>query len=214
MEFNEKLQELRKQKNLTQEELAERLFVSRTAVSKWELGKGYPNIDTLKAISEFFNVTVDELLSGKEILNLAEQDAKHKNYADTDDYHLNHLEHALHRTVSVGTFIFRNEIERTDKTQQESEYGYDEINLCHLSKGRENQRFVKESQRQQTVYHRSRHNVAQAAHHCIAEKDVVPIRFSLVNHFLDCRNNTPTAQQVQEPRKQKNQNYGNRPCQR
>lgn len=78
MEFNEKLQELRKQKNLTQEELAERLFVSRTAVSKWELGKGYPNIDTLKAISEFFNVTVDELLSGKEILNLAEQDAKQK----------------------------------------------------------------------------------------------------------------------------------------
>ena len=44
MEFNEKLQELRKQRGLTQEELAERLYVSRTAISKWESGRGYPNI--------------------------------------------------------------------------------------------------------------------------------------------------------------------------
>lgn len=41
MEFHEKLQELRKQKNLTQEELSEILFVSRTAISKWESGRGY-----------------------------------------------------------------------------------------------------------------------------------------------------------------------------
>ena len=45
MEFSEKLQELRKSRNLTQEELAEALFVSRTAVSKWESGRGYPSID-------------------------------------------------------------------------------------------------------------------------------------------------------------------------
>ena len=44
MEFHEKLQELRKQKNLTQEELSEILFVSRTAISKWESGRGYPSI--------------------------------------------------------------------------------------------------------------------------------------------------------------------------
>lgn len=54
MEFNEKLQELRKKKGLTQEELAEALFVSRTAVSKWESGRGYPNIDSLKAVARFF----------------------------------------------------------------------------------------------------------------------------------------------------------------
>ena len=48
MEFHEKLQELRKKKGLTQEELAEMLFVSRTAVSKWETGRGYPSIDSLK----------------------------------------------------------------------------------------------------------------------------------------------------------------------
>ena len=68
------MQELRKQKGLTQEELAESLYVSRTAVSKWESGRGYPNIDSLKAIAKFFSVTIDELLSGEEILTIAEED--------------------------------------------------------------------------------------------------------------------------------------------
>ena len=58
MEFNEKLQELRKQKGLTQEELAAQLFVSRAAVSKWESGRGHPGIDSLKAISRFFSVSI------------------------------------------------------------------------------------------------------------------------------------------------------------
>ena len=78
MEFNEKLQELRKQKELTQEEVTEVLFVSRTAISKWESGRGYPNIDSLKAISKFFGVTIDELLSGDELLTIAEEDNKQK----------------------------------------------------------------------------------------------------------------------------------------
>lgn len=78
MEFNEKLQTLRKQKNLTQEELAEALFVSRTAVSKWESGKGYPGIDSLKAMAKFFSVTVDDLLSGDELLTVAEEENKQK----------------------------------------------------------------------------------------------------------------------------------------
>ena len=71
MEFHEKLQELRKQKGMTQEELATALFVSRTAVSKWESGRGYPNIDSLKAIAAYFEVTVDALLSGEEWLTVA-----------------------------------------------------------------------------------------------------------------------------------------------
>jgi len=78
MEFNEKLQELRKQKGLTQEELAEILFVSRTAVSKWESGRGMPNIESLKAISKFFAVTLDDLLSSEELLVIAEDDHKEK----------------------------------------------------------------------------------------------------------------------------------------
>ena len=72
MDFSEKLQALRKASHLTQEQLAEQLFVSRTAVSKWETGKGTPNIDSLKAIARLFHITIDELLSGEELLCLAE----------------------------------------------------------------------------------------------------------------------------------------------
>ena len=78
MELSEKLQELRKEKGLTQEELAEALFVSRTAISKWESGRGVPNIESLKAISKFFSVSIDELLSGEEILKIADEDNKQK----------------------------------------------------------------------------------------------------------------------------------------
>ena len=78
MEFNEKLQELRKNKNLTQEQLAEQLYVSRTAISKWESGRGYPSIDSLKEISKYFNVSLDDLLSSAEMLTLAQADSKQK----------------------------------------------------------------------------------------------------------------------------------------
>ena len=74
MEFYEKLQELRKSRGLTQEELAEVLYVSRTAISKWESGRGYPNIDSLKAISKYFSVSIDELLSGEKLLSIAEKE--------------------------------------------------------------------------------------------------------------------------------------------
>ena len=76
MEFNEKLQELRKNKGLTQEELADILYVSRTAISKWESGRGYPNIDSLKEISKFFEVSIDDLLSGEKLLSIAEKENK------------------------------------------------------------------------------------------------------------------------------------------
>lgn len=84
MEFHEKLQALRKQHGLTQEELAQRLYVSRTAVSKWESGRGYPNIDSLKAIATCFSVTVDDLLSGDEVVSIAqdEQNQKQSQFCD------------------------------------------------------------------------------------------------------------------------------------
>ena len=76
MEFHEKLQELRKGRGLTQEELAEALYVSRTAISKWESGRGYPSIDSLKEISSYFSVTIDELLSSDRVLSIAEKENK------------------------------------------------------------------------------------------------------------------------------------------
>ena len=76
MEFNEKLQELRKSRSLTQEQLAQELYVSRTAISKWESGRGYPSIDSLKQISRYFSVTIDELICPEEIIQAAEEERK------------------------------------------------------------------------------------------------------------------------------------------
>ena len=70
MEFNEKLQELRKNKNLTQEQLAEMSFVSRTAISKWESGRGYPSIDSLKEMSNFLQYPLMIYFQGKKSLLL------------------------------------------------------------------------------------------------------------------------------------------------
>ena len=68
MELNEKLQELRKAKGMTQGELAEVLYVSRTAISKWESGRGTPSIESLKQLSAFFSVSIDDLLSAEKAL--------------------------------------------------------------------------------------------------------------------------------------------------
>ena len=76
MEFSEKLQELRKSRSMTQEELAEALFVSRTAISKWESGRGYPSIDSLKEISRYFSVTIDDLICSDEMITVAENEKK------------------------------------------------------------------------------------------------------------------------------------------
>ncbi len=76
MEFHEKLQELRKSRGLTQEELADALYVSRTAISKWESGRGYPSIDSLKEISHYFSVSIDDLLSTDKLLSIAEKENK------------------------------------------------------------------------------------------------------------------------------------------
>ncbi|MBR7133055.1 MAG: helix-turn-helix transcriptional regulator [Clostridia bacterium] len=78
MTFGEKLKKLRIDKSLTQDELAEKLYVTRTAISKWESDRGYPNIESLKQIAKFFSVTVDELLSSDELLTIAQEDNKQK----------------------------------------------------------------------------------------------------------------------------------------
>ena len=78
MTFGKKIKKLRTDNGLTQDELAEKIYVTRTAISKWESGRGFPNIESLKAISKYFSVSLDELLSGEEILSIAENDNKQK----------------------------------------------------------------------------------------------------------------------------------------
>ena len=99
MEFGEKIQKLRNQNKWTQEQLAEKLYVSRTAVSKWESGKGYPNIDLLKNIAKLFNKTIDELLSSEEIIDMA------KNENTSNMKKANNLVYGLLDIISV-LFIF------------------------------------------------------------------------------------------------------------
>lgn len=66
MQFNEKLKKLRADKGLSQDELAKKIFVSRSAVAKWENGLGLPGGASLNALAKFFSVSKDELLYDKE----------------------------------------------------------------------------------------------------------------------------------------------------
>ena len=71
MELSKKIKQIRNDNKLTQEQFAEKMLVSRTAVSKWENGTCYPSIDSLKYMSKIFNVSLDKLLSSEEILEIA-----------------------------------------------------------------------------------------------------------------------------------------------
>jgi len=83
MEFNNKLYELRKQKGFSQEELANRLNVSRQTISKWEVGESTPDMEKLAAISDLFEVSLDELVLDKAPkAEVTEQVVKSEFYSD------------------------------------------------------------------------------------------------------------------------------------
>ncbi|MBR0435425.1 MAG: helix-turn-helix transcriptional regulator [Lachnospiraceae bacterium] len=88
MEFNNKLYELRKQKGLSQEELANRLNVSRQTISKWEVGESTPDMEKLAAISELFDISLDELVLDKATKKeeATEQTTKQKLYSDIKEH--------------------------------------------------------------------------------------------------------------------------------
>ena len=74
MELSIKVKKIRTDNKLTQEQFAEKMLVSRTAVSKWENGTCYPSIDALKYMSKMFNISLDKLLSSEEILEIAKEE--------------------------------------------------------------------------------------------------------------------------------------------
>ena len=84
MEFNNKLYELRKQKGFSQEELANRLNVSRQTIAKWEVGESTPDMENLVAISELFEISLDELVLNKvpEEADTSAQVVKSEFYSD------------------------------------------------------------------------------------------------------------------------------------
>ena len=67
MEIGEKIRKLRTDAGMTQDDLASRLGVTRTAVSKWETGKGWPGVDSLKLIANECGVTIDALVSDEDV---------------------------------------------------------------------------------------------------------------------------------------------------
>lgn len=73
MSFGENLQAIRKKNQLSQERLAEILGVSRQAVSKWELGEGYPEVDKLLILSKRLNISLDSLLGGDNTTAISEE---------------------------------------------------------------------------------------------------------------------------------------------
>ena len=83
MKFSDKLKLLRAENNLTQDELADKIYVTRTAISKWETDNGYPSIESLKQIATLFNTTIDELVS--------EEDLKHKEDLSLKNSKANHI---------------------------------------------------------------------------------------------------------------------------
>ena len=64
MELERRLAELRKEKNVSQEEIAEKLYVSRQTISNWERGKTYPDINSLLLMANYFDVSLDHLIKG------------------------------------------------------------------------------------------------------------------------------------------------------
>ena len=97
MELHERIAFVRKAAGLTQEQLGEKLGVTRQAVSKWESGRGYPNLDSLKAIAKFFGITIDALLSGEEVLTIAEADTQQKQ---------NHLQDLVWGLLDLSVALF------------------------------------------------------------------------------------------------------------
>lgn len=73
MEFGEKIRQAREAKGMTQQSLADRLFVTRQAVSRWECGARYPDLLTAKCISDILEVSMDDLLSGDELKTYSEK---------------------------------------------------------------------------------------------------------------------------------------------
>lgn len=87
MQFSEKLKMLRKENGFTQENLADKLNVSRQAITKWESGDGIPDIENLKQISILFNTTIDELVKEEKEITID------KSYKEVYELEIDHTKH-------------------------------------------------------------------------------------------------------------------------
>lgn len=116
MKFNEKLLKLRREKGLSQEELGMEMQVSRQTVSKWEAGQSYPDFTRLVMLSDFFNMTLDELVKDIDVQEVRENSLTNEKidsiYRVSQDVNSVFQNKALKYTIKVvkwfivGSFIF------------------------------------------------------------------------------------------------------------
>lgn len=104
MNFSKKLQILRKEKRLSQEGLAEKLNVSRQAVSKWESGQSFPELDKIIILSDIFSVTVDELVKDNIELkrNIEDKKTEEKKNDSQEDKEYQRKEDTINNTYEEG----------------------------------------------------------------------------------------------------------------
>ena len=98
VEFGEQLRKAREEMGLTQQSLAEQLYVSRQSVSHWECGDRYPDLVTAKKISQVLDVSLDDLLSGKEMIKVVERNPVVENKT------INNLTIALLALITLSYF--------------------------------------------------------------------------------------------------------------
>ena len=106
MNIGEKLFELRKEKNLSQEEVAEKLNVTRQTVSKWETGQSTPDFDKILPLCELFEISTEELLTGKKpeiISNDVEYDINVTNQVENEE---ENIRKKSAEVVSSSVFIY------------------------------------------------------------------------------------------------------------
>lgn len=105
MSFKEKIKEIRKKQNLTQERFAEKICVSRNAVAKWESNRGYPDIQNLITISDVFGISLDDLMKNDKML-------KKKIISDSASkkWHLLVIVYLVAIIIYIGYFHFVHKI--------------------------------------------------------------------------------------------------------
>ena len=119
MLFSEKLKMLRKESKLTQEELAEKLNVSRQAITKWESNEGLPDIENLKQISIMFNTTIDELVKEDKNIDL---DIKKDVYFDEIEIdHTKHFDVHINKSKEINFISNKEEKVKVEVISYETE---------------------------------------------------------------------------------------------
>ena len=119
MLFSEKLKLLRKESKLTQEELAEKLNVSRQAITKWESNEGIPDIENLKQISIMFDTTIDELIKEEKDINIDLK--KNVYFEELDIDHTKHFDISINKSKDINFLPIDKEVVKVEVISYEVE---------------------------------------------------------------------------------------------